>query len=198
VEPDPQLTSIDVIASAVEPVLPDLGRVSSPDGAVTLMLSDIANAVAAAERLGPERWERLVADHHLLVRQLVTHHDGEVIKFEHDGFFASFASAHAALHTAVELQRTFTATAEGAADRSLAVRVGLNSGFVISRPGQPLGRNVVLAARIAALAQGGEILISSTVKQYTANDPSFRFETHGEHHFKGLLGEHDVYRVKWR
>jgi class 3 adenylate cyclase len=187
-----------VIASAVEPVLPDLGRVSSPDGAVTLMLSDIADAAEAAERLGSDRWERLVGDHHLLVKQLVTHHDGQVIKFERDGFFASFASAHAALHAAVELQRTFTATAEGAEDHSLAVRVGLNSGFVISRPGQPLGRNVVLAARIAALAEGGDILISSTVKQYTENDPSFQFESRGEHHFKGLLGEHAVYKVNWR
>jgi class 3 adenylate cyclase len=69
---------------------------------------------------------------------------------------------------------------------------------VIVRPEQPLGRNVVLAARIASLAQGGEILVSSAIKQYTENDPSFQFETHGEHHFKGVLGEHAVYRVKWR
>ena len=48
-----QLTSIDVIASALGPVAPTLGQMSSPDGAVTLMLSDIADAGTAAERLGP-------------------------------------------------------------------------------------------------------------------------------------------------
>jgi class 3 adenylate cyclase len=98
-----QLTSIDVIASALEPVIPSLDQLSSPDGAVTLMLSDIANAGAAAEQLGPERWERLLGDHRLLVEQTVTHHDGQVVKSQHDGFCASFNSAHAGLHAAVEL-----------------------------------------------------------------------------------------------
>ena len=56
----------------------------------------------------------------------------------------------------------------------------------------------MLAARIAALAEAGEILVSSTLKQYTESDPSFRFEPRGEYHFKGLLGEHAVYSVRWR
>jgi class 3 adenylate cyclase len=191
-----QLTSIDVIASALEPVLPDLGsRLSSPDGAVTLMLSDIADAAAAAEQLGPERWAALLRDHHALVEQLVAHHDGQVVRRESDGFFASFNSAHAGLHGAIELQRTFTGSAAGG---SLALRVGLHSGFVISNPGQLMGRNVVLAARIANQAKPGEILVSSNVRQYTETDPSFRFEERGEFHFKGMLGEHTVYAVAWR
>ena len=69
-QPRIQMTSIDVIASALEPVTPALSRMSSPDGAVTLMLSDIADAGAAAENLGSERWEQLVRDHHLLVERL--------------------------------------------------------------------------------------------------------------------------------
>ena len=101
-----QLTSIDVIASALEPIGPALSRVSSPDGAVTLMLSDIADADAAAERLGAERWERLLADHRVLVEQLVFHHGGTIMRFERDGFLASFTSAQAGLHAAMELQRS--------------------------------------------------------------------------------------------
>ena len=197
VEPQTQPTSIDVIASALEPGIPDLGRVSSPDGAITLMLSDIADASTLADDLGPERWEQLLRDHHMLVEHVVAHHDGELLKFERDGFFASFASAHAGLHAAVELQRTFTGP--GPADaRSAAVRIGLHSGFVIANPDQPLGRNVVLASRIAAQAKGGEILVSSTLKEYTEKDPSFRFEPRGEYHFKGVLGEHAVHLVSWR
>ena len=190
------MTSIDVIASALEPVTPALSRMSSPDGAVTLMLSDIADAGAAAQQLGPERWEQLLRDHHLLVERLVGSHDGQVVRFQDDGFLASFNSAHAGLHAAVELQRTFAA---GPADqRSLAIRVGLHSGFVMGNPEQLMGRNVVLASRIAAQAKGGEILVSSTAKEYTQTDPSFRFEEHGEYHFKGLLGEHVVYSLRWR
>ncbi|HTU86049.1 MAG TPA: adenylate/guanylate cyclase domain-containing protein [Solirubrobacteraceae bacterium] len=188
-----QMSSIDVIASALEPVTPTLGRMSSPDGAVTLMLSDIADAPAAAEELGADRWEQLIRDHHLLVEQLVARHDGEVTKWQGDGFLASFRSAHSGLHAAVDLQRTFTA-----GPSPVAIRVGLHSGFVMGNPEQMMGRNVVLAARIAGQAKGGEILVSSTAKEYTETDPSFRFEPHGEYFFKGLHGEHEVFAVMWR
>ena len=80
----------------------------------------------------------------------------------------------------------------------MAVRVGVHSGFVIAGSDQLLGRNVVLASRIAAQAKAGEILVSSTLKEYTETDPSFQFEPRGEHHFKGLLGEHAIYCVPWR
>ena len=192
----PQMSSIDVIASALEPVAPAFGRMSSPDGAVTLMLSDIAEADAAAQQLGPERWEQLVRDHHLLVEQILARHDGQVARFQGDGFLASFGSAHAGLHAAVDLQRTFSAAPTD--DQSLSVRVGLHSGFVIGNPEQMMGRNVVLAARIAGQAKGGEILVSSSAKEYTETDPSFHFEERGEFHFKGLLGEHIVYAVSWK
>jgi class 3 adenylate cyclase len=192
-----QLTSIDVIASALGPVAPTLGQMSSPDGAVTLMLSDIADAGAAAERLGPERWERLLADHRVLVEQLVAHHDGTIVKFERDGFLASFTSAQAGLHAAIELQRTFTG-GDGAGEQPLGIRVGVHSGFVIANPDQLLGRNVVLAARIAAQAKAGEILVSSNLKEYTQSDPTLSFEEHGEYHFKGLHGEHLLFAVRWR
>ena len=195
-QPRMQMTSIDVIASALEPVTPALSRMSSPDGAVTLMLSDIADAGAAAEQLGADRWEQLLRDHHLLVERLVTGHDGQIMKFQDDGFLASFNSAHAGLHAALEPQRTFAAGP--AEESSLAIRVGLHSGFVMGNPEQLLGRNVVLAARIAGQAKGGEILVSSSAKEYTQTDPSFRFEEHGEYHFKGLLGEHVVYSLLWR
>jgi class 3 adenylate cyclase len=148
--------------------------------------------------MGPDRWERLLEDHHLFVERLVAHHDGGVIRFERDGFLASFNSAHGGLHAAVELQRTFTNANDDGVPQSVSLRIGLHSGFVLANPEQLLGRNVVLATRIAAHAKAGEILVSSTLKQYTESDPSFRFEPGGEHHFKGLLGEHDVYRVRWR
>jgi class 3 adenylate cyclase len=197
VEPRPKPTSIDVIAAALEPGIGELSHLSSPDGAITLMLSDIADASSLADRLGPERWQLLLRDHHTLVEHVLARHEGQGIKFERDGFFASFHSAHAGLYAAVELQRTFTGAA-AAEDRAVAVRIGLHSGFVIANPEQLLGRNVVLASRIAAEARGGEILVSSTLKQYTETDPSFSFEPRGEYHFKGLLREHSLYAVRWR
>jgi class 3 adenylate cyclase len=189
-----QLTSIDVIASALEPVLPDLRELSSPDGALTLMLSDIDGAEAVTERLGPVRWGELLRDHHALVGQIVGHHDGQVTTVERDGFMASFNSAHAGLRCGIELQRTFSS----GADADVRLRMGLHSGFVMGGPEQLLGRNVVLTGRIAAKAAGGEILVSSAIKEYTERDPSFRFEARGEFHFKGMLGEHTIYSLGWQ
>ena len=65
--------------------------------------------------------------------------------------------------------------------------------------GSVVAADPVDAARDAvALHRPDEILVSSTLKQYTESDPSFSFEPHGEYHFKGVLGEHDVYSVPWR
>lgn len=198
VEPSAERTSIDVIASALEPLTPAVSRLSSPDGALTLMLSDIADAATVAGQLGAVRWQQLLNDHHLLVTSLVDLHDGQVVKFEDDGFLASFNSAHGGLHAALELQRTFGATGDDGPAHDLRLRIGLHSGFVIGDGDELLGRNVILASRIAAHAKAGEILVSSTFRQYTQSDPSFQFEDRGEHHFKGLLGEHTVYSVPWR
>ena len=80
----------------------------------------------------------------------------------------------------------------------MELRIGMHSGFVIANQQQPQGRNFVLAARIAGQAKGGQILVSSSLKQYTEGDRRLRFEPCGEHHFKGLVGEHAVYSVTWR
>jgi class 3 adenylate cyclase len=196
-EPQKQPTSIDRIALAPEQVMPDFRGLTSPDGAITLMLSDIADAESLEQRIGPEGWEQLLADHRLLVERLVANRGGQVARFERDGFFASFNSAHAGLLVAEELQRAFAGPASAAGEPAAALRIGLHSGFVLASPDEPQGRNVILAARIAAHAKGGEILVSSSLKQYTERDPRFNFEPRGEHHFKGLVGEHTIYVVRW-
>jgi adenylate cyclase len=81
--------------------------------------------------------------------------------------------------------------------RELRPRIGLHSGFLIADASAFYGRNVVLAARIADRARGGEILVSSALRQYIVTDPSFHFEHRGEVRFKGLLGEHDIYALRW-
>jgi class 3 adenylate cyclase len=184
------MSSIDVVADAAQAEGFDLGGMSSPDGALTLLLSGIENVEELRESLGEGRSLALVEDYAGFVRKLVETHFGKVVKSEGDGFMCSFASAHSAVRCAMEIQRTFTGG-------DARVRVGLHSGFVIENPDAFMGRNVVLAARIANHAKGGEVLVSSNTHEYTSTDSSLEFEPRGEVHFKGLLGEHSLYAVVW-
>jgi adenylate cyclase len=163
-------SSIDAVASAARDESLDFAGMSSPDGAVTLLIAEASQEQPAT------------------VREIVERHDGQLVKTEAGASMCSFASAHAGLRTAMELQRAFT---------SAPLRIGLHSGFVMADATDFYGRNVVLVARIADLAQPGEILVSAALREYTSSDPSFEFEPRGEQHFKGLLGEYPVFAVSW-
>ncbi len=189
------MTSIDVIASTLGDAQPELGEMSSPDGALTLLFCDIEGAAEIGEELGAERMSELLRDHRAIVEQVVRHHPGTVAKSHGDGFMVAFDSAHAALRCALDLQSSLSDRTVPGGARELRLRAGLHTGFVITADEELYGRNVVLGARIAGCARGGEIMASATLKEYTETDPSFRFEERGEHRFKGVLGEHDVLAV---
>jgi class 3 adenylate cyclase len=197
VSSQPRPSSIDVVASAVDPASLDLTEKSSPDGAITLLFSDIEGSTEIMEKVGEHRSFEVFRDHTALVRQLVDSFGGSVVKSQGDGFMVSFPSAHGGLHCAIEMQRTFDGHSIPEVG-PLKVRIGLHSGYVIADANDFFGRNVVLAARIADRARGGEILVSSSVKDYTETDPRVQFEDRGEHHLKGLVGEHSIYAVRWQ
>jgi class 3 adenylate cyclase len=192
-----QPTSIDVIASSLGPTPPDLGEFSSPDGALTLLFTDVEDAAAMQERLGEDHWSDLLRDHRTMLERIVEHHDGNLVKSEEDGHMIAFSSAHAGLRCAIEIQRTFAGRALSSLGSPLPIRSGLHTGYVIVNAEDFFGRNVVLAARVANRARGGEILVSAALREYTETDPTFNFELRGEFHFKGMLGEHKVYAVAW-
>jgi class 3 adenylate cyclase len=193
-----QMTSIDVIASALGDEQPDFGAMSSPDGALTLMLCDLEDAASIRAALGPERSDGLLRDHRLIVERIAAHHSGQIVKAHDDGFMIAFHSAHAAVRCAVELQRSLDGRTTGSAPNlPLLIRIGLHTGFVITSGTDFYGRNVVLAARVAGRAKGGEIIASSALKEYTETDPTIHFEPRGEHHFKGVIGEHELFAVQW-
>ena len=193
-------TSIDVVADACRNEMLDLGGHTSPDGAITLLFSDIEGSTALIEELGERPWFDLLRNHNAIVRGVVGAHEGTVVKSQGDGFMLAFPSAHAALRCAIEVERAFAMgpgeADTGAAD-ALKIRIGAHTGFVIEDSDDFYGRNVILAARIADHACGGEILVSSTAKEYTESDPTFRFEPRGELRLKGLIGEHSVFALAW-
>ena len=112
-----------------------------------------------------------------------------------DGFMASFSSASRALECAIALQRAFTERNESAQE-SVRVRIGLNAGEPIAEDDDLFGTAVNLAARIAALAAGGEIFASDVVRQLVAGK-GFLFADRGESALRGFEDPVRVYEVGW-
>jgi class 3 adenylate cyclase len=113
-----------------------------------------------------------------------------------DGFMASFASVTKAVECAVALQRAFDER-NGSAAEPLYVRVGLTAGEPIEEEGDLFGASVIMAARIAAQAEGGEILASLAVRELCAGK-GFLFADRGEHALRGFEDAVRVFEVSWR
>ncbi|TMK98291.1 MAG: adenylate/guanylate cyclase domain-containing protein [Actinobacteria bacterium] len=194
-----QLTSIDVIASALEDSgAGPLAEHSSPDGAITLMFCEIANLATIREALTAERVAAIVDDQRLVLRSIASRNGGHIAGEHEDGFLIVFDSAHAGLYCAIEVQRAFATTTESGEHPPIQLRVGVHTGFVIGEEEHLYGRNVLLGARIATEAAGAEIVVSAKVREYTRTTPGFRFTSRGEHHFRGLHGEHELFALEWR
>jgi class 3 adenylate cyclase len=84
----------------------------------------------------------------------------------------------------------------GGLDRPVRVRIGLNAGEPIAEDDDLFGHAVIVAARIAAQANGGEILVSDVVRQLVAGK-GFMFADRGEHGLKGFEDPVRVYEVRW-
>ncbi len=207
-------TSIDNVASLVYADKPDMSRHAAPDGTVTIMFSDIEGSTALAERLGDKRFMVLLREHNTLVRERVKAHGGFEVKSEGDGFMVAFQSARRALDCAIDIQRALAErnagprrggsrtapTTEGHGDAtgaSIRVRIGLHSGETIKEGEDFFGKNVILAARIASQAQGGEILVSSLLKALVDSAGDIAFGDGREVELKGLSGTHEIYSVEW-
>lgn len=194
-----QPTSIDVLSSALQAASPArVGELSSPDGAVTLLFCEIANIAAIRRAATPEDVGALLQDQRMIVQRLAGSHGADIARTHEDGYMIVSDSAHAALHCAIDMQKSFAGVGIDRPSETLQLRIGLHTGAVIAGGEDLYGRNVLLGARIASHAAGGEILVSAKAKEYTESDRSFEFLTRGEHHFKGLHGEHELFAVIWQ
>jgi class 3 adenylate cyclase len=190
-------TSIDAVASAVEDERPDLSRAAAPDGTVTILFSDIEGSTEMTERLGDRRWLEVLREHNRVVRSEVQAHGGFEVKSQGDGFMVAFSSARRALDCAIAIQRAFATRAEESADDAVRVRIGMHTGEAIRERDDFFGRNVILAARIAAQADGAEVLVSSLLKELTESSGDIAFGEAREVTLKGLSGSYRLHAVDW-
>jgi class 3 adenylate cyclase len=161
----------------------------------TFMFTDIVKSTVLAEAVGDEAWTDLVRWHDQILRVLMSRHGGEEIDHAGDGFFVAFPDATQAIDCAVAIQQ---ALAEHRRDHGFApqVRIGLHTSSAIQAGGTYKGKGVHEAARIGALANANEIVIS--VETFEAARSPVRTANERTVHLKGISEPVTVYTLQWQ
>jgi len=188
-------TSIDVVAAAAaaEPLPALLSR----GGTLTIVFSDIEQSTRRGVELGDERWMKLLAFHNSVVRRQVERRGGFEVKSQGDGFMLAFPSARSAVLCSVDIMRALDAHGRSRPTDALRIRIGMHAGEAIVEDGDLFGKPVVLAARIASQAHGGEILVSSLVREIVESRGDLIFGGSRRVQLKGLEGAHSLHAVDW-
>ena len=181
-------SSIEDLADWAEVERPDLARLAV-NGKVAIVFSDIEESTALNERIGDRAWVRLLGSHDKLVRRQVKKHSGHVVKSQGDGFMIAFAQPEQAVRCSIDVQRSLRMRPNG-----IRVRIGIHMGKSVRRGDDLFGRNVAMAARVAAQADGGEILVSEVVHDAVSGD-DIAFDDGRDVALKGFSGSHRLYAV---
>jgi class 3 adenylate cyclase/pimeloyl-ACP methyl ester carboxylesterase len=154
----------------------------------TILFTDIVGSTAKAVELGDARWRELLESHHAVVRRLLVRHRGTELDTAGDGFFASFDGPARAIRCA-------SAITESVRDLGLEVRAGLHTGECERTNNKIGGIAVHIGARVAAQADAGEVVVSSTVKDLVAGS-GIAFRERGTAELKGVPGEWRLFAVE--
>ena len=160
----------------------------------TFMFTDIVGSTDLVRTIGDEAWEGILRWHDETLRTQIGSHQGEVVHTTGDGFFASFGDAAAAASCAVAIQRRLTdhRRKHGFAPQ---VRIGLHAAEATVIADDYAGLGVHEAARVGAIAEGGEIL--ATVSTVSGAAIPFAFGPEREVSLKGLAEPVRVVAIDW-
>jgi class 3 adenylate cyclase len=163
---------------------------------LTILFTDLVDSTTLLARFGDEGTEELRREHFALLRAEIVRHHGEEVKSLGDGIMVAFESASDALASAVAMQQSLHARNE-AADAPLMIRVGLSSGDVDAVEQDYFGRPVVEAARLCAVAAGGQILVGELTRLLIGTRGAYNFVSAGALELKGLEEPVVSYVVEW-
>ena len=182
----------------LKPTLPDVVQrftqeawgEREPDTVLTTVLfTDIVGSTERAAELGDARWRDVLSHHNALVRTQLDHYRGQEVDTAGDGFFATFDGPARAIRCACAL------TSALHDELGLDVRAGVHTGECELVGDKVAGLAVAIGARVAARAEAGEVLVSSTVKDLVAGS-GITFEDRGDAALKGVPGEWRLYAVE--
>ena len=176
----PWVGEVDRLADEIEEFLTGSRADVEPDRVLaTVLFTDVVDSTKRAVELGDRRWRTLLQQHDGIVRQELGRYRGREIKTLGDGFLATFDGPARAVRCALSI-------AGAVRSIGLEVRSGVHTGEVEVRGEDIGGVAVHIAARIAAMATMGEVLVSSTVRDLVAGS-NLSFCERGARALKGLL-----------
>jgi class 3 adenylate cyclase/mannose-6-phosphate isomerase-like protein (cupin superfamily) len=154
----------------------------------TVLFSDIVDSTGKLAELGDHAWGDIVQEHNVRVRRALDQYIGREMATLGDGFLALFDGPARAVRAAILMS-------EAVADLGLKIRIGIHTGEVEIDGGQARGVAVHMAARVAAIAGGGQILVSSMTHDLL-DGSGLEFDEHGQHELKGLRGARTLFVLK--
>ncbi len=180
--------TVEDIADAIEEFLTGEQTTADPDRALlTVMFTDIVDSTGLASDMGDREWRELLDMHDEVVRDQLARFGGREVATTGDGFMAVFDGPGKAVRCAL-------AIVEAVAGVGVQVRAGAHTGEVELRGTEIAGISVHIAARVAGLAAGGEVLVSGTVRDLLVGS-GIEFAARGEHSLKGVPDRWRLYAV---
>lgn len=160
----------------------------------TFMFTDIVNSTNFAELLGNEAWGHLLKWHDEALRAQLAGHGGEVVGSTGDGFFVAFESARQGIDCAIAIQQALDEHRR-VSGFALSVRIGLHVAEANRRDTGYSGMGVHVAARVAALGGGGDIVASVEALREAGE---LALSDHRQAALKGVAAPIDVATVLWK
>jgi predicted ATPase/class 3 adenylate cyclase len=175
--------------------MPETSGGARPTGTVTFLFTDIEGSTRLLQQVS-RAYPEILAEHHRLIRDAVGGYRGVEVKTEGDAFFVAFRTAGDGVMAAVTAQRALAAQM-WSAEVTLRVRMGVHTGEVGLAGDEYVGLDVHRAARIAAAAHGGQVLISQSTRELVAGalPDGVTLADKGEHRLKDLDRPEHLYQL---
>jgi class 3 adenylate cyclase len=162
---------------------------ADPDRSLaTVLFTDIVGSTQKAGQLGDQRWRYLLGEHNARIRRLLDRFSGNEVDTAGDGFFATFDGPARAVRCACAMR-------DAVRDIGVEIRAGLHTGEVEREGPAVTGMAVHVGARVAALAQASEVLVTSTVRMLVLGS-GIGFSDRGLHTLKGVPDEWQLFAAE--
>jgi len=185
----PYLGDTDALLDEIQEFLTGGHAAPDPDRSLaTVLFTDIVGSTQKAGQLGDRRWGDLLGEHHVRVRRLLDRFAGREVDTAGDGFFATFDGPARAIRCACAIR-------DAVRDIGIEIRAGLHTGEVELEGARVHGLAVHVGARVAALAQASEVLVTGTVRTLVLGS-GISFADRGLHALKGVPDEWPLFAVE--